>query len=280
MRKYRFTQFALATVSLLGTLLSSHMGGNQVAIAGDFVRRDADANNPFYEIIDDFQQFANTEANALDLSEVGAKELDPNKLSLVHDHEIKIFFINEGAGYRNQLGVIATGETNLETMVFDDITCTQDCSYTGYRSPYEIFGTPDGQPLEIGDYYTLGLIEKGSDLDFFLRRDGFERANTDIWHTDRNQNSDGLQHVIAYDFQNYLVLAWEDINGGGDLDYNDVVFAIDFGEANIKELKEVSPTQIPDSSVPVLGFAMVGAAGLSLSHKANQGSDTSDSPID
>jgi hypothetical protein len=251
-----------------GALLSPLAGGNQSALAAGFVRRDTDAANPFYDIVDAFQQFANTESKALDLAQVGARELDPSKLDLQYDHEINIFFINEGAGYRNQLGVTATGATQLEEMVFEDITCVQDCSHTGYRTPSNVFGTPDGNPLAIGDYYNLGLVKGGSSLDFFLRRDGFGRSETDIWYTDTNLNSDGLQHVIAYEFNNYLVLAWEDISGGGDQDYNDVVFAVDFGKGNLEQLDGME--SIPEPGFSMLGFAMVGAVGLSFSRYSRE----------
>ncbi len=264
----RLAQLALAATLATGALSSPLVGGNQAALAGEFVRRDTDTENPFYDIVDSFQKFANTEAAALDLTQVGARELDPNKLNLQYDHEISIFFINEGAGYRNQLGVTVTGETQLEEMVFADITCVQDCSYTGYRAPFNEFGTPDGNPLAIGDYYNLGLVEGGSSLDFFLRRDGFGRSETDVWYTDTNLNSDDLQHVIAYEFNNYLVLAWEDLKGGGDRDYNDVVFAIDFGEDNLEQLDGMKSVSEPRFSV--LGFAMVGAVGLSFSRRSRK----------
>ena len=36
--------------------------------------------------------------------------------------------------------------------------------------------------------------------------------------------------VIAYEYEGYLILGWEDQNDG---DYNDVVFAIDIGQNNL-----------------------------------------------
>ena len=34
----------------------------------------------------------------------------------------------------------------------------------------------------------------------------------------------------------YLVMSFEDMAGGGDRDYNDVVFAVDIGAINVKRL--------------------------------------------
>lgn len=245
--------------------MASGLASQEAALASGFVRRADDSENAFYEIIDEFQQFAHTESKALSLSEVGARKLDPEKLMLNYDHNIKIFFLNEGAHFRNQLGIIATGNTNFESIMFSDITCIEDCNLTGYRPPRGRFGTPEGMPLEIGDYYDLGLVKAGTKLDFFLRRDGFERDSTDTWYTNTALNSDGLQHVMAYDFNDYLVLAWEDVKYGGDLDYNDVVFALDFGKENIQQLDSV---EIPESPFSVLGYAVVVTAGLVFARRS------------
>jgi len=249
----RFLQGLLGAATLLGVLFSPGLGANQPAQAVGFVRHDSDVNNPFYKIMNDFQQFSHTESKKLDLKAIGAQSLDPSKLSLQYDYDINIFFLNEGANYRNQLGAIGNGTTEFEQIVFNDITCVKNCSHTSYRSPWEPLGTPDGKPLEIGDYYNLGVVKAGTSLDFFLRRDGYNRATTDIWYTQTALNSDGIQHVMAYEFKNYLVLAWEDLNGGGDQDYNDVIFAVDLGDGNIDALVETSEPQASRISwIPLL----------------------------
>lgn len=216
-------------VTFLGTVPSA------LATSG-FYRADTNPTD-FHTIINEFQQFANTEKEALSLKEIGARTLDATQLKLTYDQEVNIYFINEGANYRNQLGATSSGTTNFDQMVFSDITCIEkDCLFKGYRSPSNTFGTADGKPLEIGDYYNLGTIEAGSQLDFYLRKDGYGRSSTDVWYTDATNNSDGLQHLIAYEYKDYLVLAWEDIAGGGDLDYNDVVFVVDIGKENLENI--------------------------------------------
>jgi hypothetical protein len=140
-----FTSLVLGLgVALFGSIGAANAAGFQRA-----------ATNPtdFHKIIGEFQQFARNEREALDLSELGARTLDPTKLKLTYSQDIDIYFINEGAGYRNQLGVTSTGTTNLNQIVFPDITCTSpQCLYTGYRAPSNKFGTPDNKPLQIGDY--------------------------------------------------------------------------------------------------------------------------------
>jgi hypothetical protein len=44
--------------------------------------------------------------------------------------------------------------------------------------------------------------------------------------------------VVALSLPNspYLILGFEDMRGGGDRDYNDVIFAVDIGKTNVKAL--------------------------------------------
>ena len=224
----RFTSLFLA-------LGASLFAGVSSASATGFNRA---ATNPteFHNIINDFQQFARTEAQAINLEELGAISVDINNLRLTYTQDVDVYFINEGANYRNQLGITSTGTTNFDQIIFNDITCTTNCSYNGYRAPSNQFGTPDGRALQIGDYYNVGTVQAGSSLDFYLRQDGYGRNNANTWYTDATRNSDNLQHLLAYQYENYLVLGWEDITGGGDLDYNDVVFVVDIGEANLDNI--------------------------------------------
>ena len=193
---------------------------------------------------DIFQQFANTEQAALDLDALQARKLDATKLTLAYDNDVKVYFINEGAGYRNQLQVSTTGTTVQSGMVFNNISChNSDPDCIGkWASP-----NSTDYALKAGDYADLGTLQAGTTLAFQVIANGFGNSRADVWHTDDSLNSDSLQHVIAYDYEGYLVLAWEDINGGGDLDYNDVVFAIHVGEDNLAEI----PTDIASNTAPV-----------------------------
>lgn len=176
-----------------------------------------------------FQQFVQKESSAIDLNTLNARKLDPTKLKLTSAKKINIYFIDEGAGYRNQLKLVTVSGTNKNGLVF----------YDGSK------GTGTNE-LRAGDYVTVGnnlsnsdVVQAGTILDFQLRANGFDtstntsRSTADVWYADKTKNSDGLQHVIAYEYQGFLVLAWEDLKGGGDKDYNDIVFAVDIGQANL-----------------------------------------------
>ena len=185
-----------------------------------------------------FQTFVHTEHKALDSEFVAEHSLDPTKLDLIYDHDVKVHFISEGANFRNTLGVTTTGTTEIDQLLFDDITCITDaCStYTRYRDSGSKPVADGG--LEAGETVELGTIAAGTTLDFWLGQNAFDRTNYNTWYGDASRNSDGFQHLMACEFENYLVLAWEDLTGGGDKDYNDVVFAVDVGEGNLRHMRD------------------------------------------
>ncbi|WP_170861341.1 DUF4114 domain-containing protein [Geitlerinema sp. PCC 9228] len=191
------------------------------------------------------QQYVNTERNDMS-ADVGNHVLDPNKMVLQFPHQVSAYFINEGAGYRNQLGFTATkdGEVLAEKLIFEDVS-----------SPESVLSNSNG-PLNIGDSMNLGQFDAGTKFDFWLASNG--RSNR-IYGADASENPDGKQHLIAYYDSDYVVLGFEDIHGGGDLDYNDTVFAVDFGKDNSASMADVPE---PTSAVAFLGLAGVGLMGL------------------
>lgn len=206
---------------------------------------------------DAFQQFVNTEYQALDLGQIGARQLDTNSLLLRNDHDVNVYFINEGAWFRNQLAVNSTGKSDVNGIVFNDISCLQrDCQFTGYDQSSGLLNEQDA--LRIGDYVNLGNVQAGTDLEFSLRRNGFSVENPDVWYGKTSKNSDGLEHLMAYEYENFLILAWEDLNGGGDLDYNDVVVAVDVGKDN---LAHIATAGTPEP-LTILGSFLAGITGF------------------
>ena len=55
---------------------------------------------------------------------------------------------------------------------------------------------------------------------------------------DQHLNVDGLQHMVAFIIPDsrYVLLGFEDIIDGGDLDYNDCLFVVDIGQENADNL--------------------------------------------
>lgn len=211
-----------------------------------------------------FQQFVQAESVALPNS--GQFKLDPNKLNLKYDYDVSAYFINEGAGYRNQLAFEATGTTNKSGLLFNDISCQGNGCVSGDWG---------GNALKLGDGVKVGNVTAGTQLDLWLRADGLNRGNSaNIFGTNTASNADGLQHAVAYAYNNYILLAFEDLYGdlyasgvdpatgkgneGSDRDFNDVVVVLDIGEANVKAL--IGAT-VPEPSVTLSMFA-VGAVSM------------------
>ncbi|NJO42102.1 MAG: PEP-CTERM sorting domain-containing protein [Cyanobacteria bacterium CRU_2_1] len=209
-----------------------------------------------------FQKFVQQERIAL--PNTGLFQLDPSNLFLKYDHTVSVHFINEGAGYRNQLAYEATGATNISGLVFNDI------------SSAEAIGNWGGDALNLGDSTSLGRIAGGTQLDFWLRADGLNRGNSaNIFGTKTESNLDRLEHVVAYAYNNYILLGFEDLYGGlwasgqdtatgkwnefSDRDFNDVVMVLDVGEANVREMMGVPE---PSVTLAMVGMGVAGALGL------------------
>jgi hypothetical protein len=204
-----------------------------------------------------FQQFVNKEG--LQVANSGQFKIDSNKLFLKYGYDVKVSFINEGAGYRNQLGYTAKGGSNQSGMIFGDISCAM----TGCVSK-------GADTLKLGDTVKLGNIAANTQLDFGLRANGFSRGtNSYVFGTPDTKNADGLQHVVAYTYGGkYLVLGFEDLYGDGtsqqgkfkeksDRDFNDAVFVVDIGEDNVNYLQGTKVPE-PASVVTLLGLGVAG----------------------
>ena len=169
--------------------------------------------------VEAFKQFVQAERVAVSIDTLNARKLDPTKLKLTQNYDVKIYFIDEGAGYKNQLYLDTIDASGKDGMIF----------YDGSRGK-------GSKKLRRGDYVELGTIPNGATLDFQLRANGYNNDNPDVWYADIARNSDNTQHVMAFEYQGYLILAWEDLKNGGDKDYNDIVFAVDIGSTNLASI--------------------------------------------
>jgi hypothetical protein len=162
--------------------------------------------------------------------------------------DVEVFFINEGAGYRNQLFYSVDGGTS-KNMIFDDIS-----------SPLSILSNSNG-PMKLGQGSNLGSFTGNTFIDFFVKSNG-ANGGKNFLGFDPAQNpgsSKGLSHVIGYTFDDYLLLGFEDIIGGGDLDFNDVVFVV----------KGVT-TSVPE---PSLMIGLIATGAMVVLRKRHQNSE-------
>ncbi len=201
------------------------------------------------------------------------KKVDPSKLWFKKGVDaLDVFFINEGAGFRNQLLYSVNGGS--DNLIFEDIS-----------SKASVLPEADG-PLALGEGRRLGSIAQGSKLAFTILADtataaDIARGRTDTQAADREKyrystdeiNPDQLQHLLAYSYGDYTILAFEDLYGdfqqtgedpnrpgfffeNSDRDFNDVVIAV-------RGATTVGAEAVPEPGELLALAAVAGTAGLS-----------------
>lgn len=151
----------------------------------------------------------------------GITRLDEDALFILNptDRPVRIYFVHEGAGYRNTLGYSTTiaGSTGagVRKIIFPDVS---DGTYGGPVM------------LDPGDFVELGDFGAGTQFEFFIVRDAV-RGGRHIFTNQDHLNPDGIQHLAAWLLgDRYVLLGFEDLLNGGDLDYNDVVAVVDLND--------------------------------------------------
>lgn len=163
-----------------------------------------------------------------------AMATDPSQLKLVTDASVRVYFVTEGAGYHNALGF------NTESQGVDDgdplLIFPDASSSVSLLHQDDDPNRSSRMPLLPGDFVDLGTMTAGSQLDFFLIAQGM--TGRPVYGTDETVNPDGIQHVVTLALEDsaLLIMGFEDLWGGGDRDFNDLVIAIDIGKENVAHL--------------------------------------------
>ena len=160
------------------------------------------------------------------IDETQLLSISSNMFTLEYDSQVSVFFIDEGAGYKNSFGwydatTDPRNSTN-RTIIWDNASGTGE-------------GLAGGGSLNLGDRVDLGFFAAGSQLGFFLTANGYYTGSSgNTFYTDDSYNADGLMHVLAgvSPDDGIIALGFEDIYGGGDMDFNDLLVAVDIGIAN------------------------------------------------
>ncbi|MBT9311769.1 DUF4114 domain-containing protein [Leptothoe kymatousa] len=166
-------------------------------------------------------------------------------------NDVEVFFVNEGAGYWNQFGYGVDVTSPVTSFNNSEVTTIWN-SLASVNSAFA-----NGGSMSLGEGYKIGDVSEGDTLDFFLRNGP---GNVfDSLAASETANADGLQHVSTYQHNDFLVLAYEDLYGGGDEDYNDVVIAV-------RGLKDTEITEADAADVPEPSAALA-LLGLSFAGK-------------
>lgn len=176
------------------------------------------------------------------VSNVSSIALDPSNLYLANDASVRVYFLGEGAGFHNTLGFNTEGpsiDSGNPLLIFPDASSANSYYQYGDQNAWR----SQSAPLMPGDFVDLGVLEAGTQLDFFLIANGAYGGST-VWSTDSSVNSDGLIHTVSLveEGSPYLLIGFEDLYGGGDKDYNDLLFAVDIGAANVSYLANPEPS--------------------------------------
>ncbi|MBO6504455.1 MAG: DUF4114 domain-containing protein [Kordiimonadaceae bacterium] len=198
----------------------------------------------------------NTLTERQSINSLSSIALDPNDLVINGDSEVRAYFVGEGAGYRNSLGVY-TGESS-EGLNGDAALIFPDASTSGAYSYLDSDYRSRGAPVAPGDFVDLGTYEDGTQLNLFLVSNG-AGGGSNTYYTDTDLNSDGIDHfvMLATPDNPYLLIGTEDLHGGGDEDYNDVVVALEVGVATTRVLM-AKAVPLPAPVAALLGPVLFG----------------------
>ena len=153
-------------------------------------------------------------------------------------NDVEVYFINEGAGYRNQLFYSTDGGETKE-IIFDDIS-----------SPNSILRNSNG-PLSLGQGVSLGNFVGDTFIEFFLKSNG-ANGGRNFFGFDPTENPDAFPHVLAYEIEDFILIGFEDLWNGGDKDYNDTVFVV-------RGVTDADAVDVPE---PATAFALLGLVAL------------------
>jgi hypothetical protein len=222
--------------------------GLGIDIAGPVYQAGSDeASAAFMEdVLPVLLDFVNENLNETSsLSDVAGIALDPESLALHTESDVRVYFVGEGAGYHNTLGYTSesvSGEQTAELLVFPDASSALSYFKDADTDVGDSFRN-SSTPVLPGDFVDLGTFDAGTQLDFFLIANGAFGGNN-TYTADADSNPDGIQHVVSFAIEgsSYLLVGFEDLYGGGDRDFNDLVFAVDIGSANVSYLATPEPS--------------------------------------
>lgn len=155
-----------------------------------------------------------------------AIEINSTLLTLPENSYVRTYFLGANASFRNSLGFTLNGDTPFDKsaqLIFPD------ASGRANGGGSNNLRRDRSNPLIAGDFVDLGYFPINTKLDFFLIADGANKGRR-YFSTDVSQNGDGLYHAVSFmsDASTYLMIGFEDIWGGGDRDYNDSLFVVEY----------------------------------------------------
>ena len=142
--------------------------------------------------------------------------------------------------------VIATFESNGAGYSNDLVL---DTPLNGFGVIFNNYSTAPGTSIDLGDF------APGTELIFRLH---VNNTGDNFFTGPAGRNADGIAHVIVDDsvpgFPGKTFIGFEDLWGGGDYDYNDLVFSF----TNLKTDRDTPDGKVPEpASLAMLGTGLV-----------------------
>jgi len=145
--------------------------------------------------------------------------------------DVKAYFTGSSATYNESLGLLINGV---------------DSGITGLQN----HSTAVGQSLD------FGTIAAGMTLTFYIN----VASTGNVFYSDKSLNSDGVNHVYSTDVGASgsvpagTYVAFEDLKGGGDLNYHDETFVFTNVGASTPAVPEPANLALLMSGLGVMGF--------------------------
>ncbi|SOD18623.1 DUF4114 domain-containing protein [Nitrosomonas ureae] len=183
--------------------------------------------------------------------------------SIAHVKAASISYADQGVPVQNTYTFTAT-TTGYIGAYFQSssasYTNTLSLLVNGVVTPQSSLGVLNNQTSNVGDYVNLGYVNAGDILTFQMK----VLDTGDIWNSNSASNADGVNHIYSTGFSGDTALGipagtyvgFEDIQGGGDFDYNDQAFIF----TNISTLaeKHISPVPEPETyAMLLIGLGLV-----------------------
>lgn len=166
--------------------------------------------------------------------------IDPSKLKLANAYDTRVYFVGDNTSKHSSLGFNTAGggvTGGNPKLIFPDASESTTLTKPKGSKTWSLTRTTT-DPLLPGDFVSLGTLQAGTTLDFFLISQRTTRT-TDVFSTRTSLNPDGLKHALVFARADspYLFIGFEDTYGSsGTGSGRDVLFAVDVGLANANAL--------------------------------------------
>ena len=253
------TQVLSVTVSPQGDAPTIEDVTDQIALASDANIALQQATEELFDHLNEIEGVDPEDLTGIDMSDV----------SLPNEHSVSVTFQGEGAGYQNSLGFY---KIDADGNITDVEFVWENASAQGSGGDLEPGASTVDLDLDAGESFGFFIVGNGNNqnnysefgdghLEFrdgdggagvdssnpqlvFVRDDGTViEVNGNVYHTagmgdQTSLNADGEQHAVTglNTVTGTLMIGFEDLFGGGDSDFNDLMISVDIGADNAREL--------------------------------------------